>query len=38
MKARSYVLSEDMAILREVSTKDYTWNYFSKTGLVFLRG
>lgn len=37
MGARGYVLSEDNDIIREVSKKDYTWNYFTNTGLVFLR-
>jgi SAM-dependent methyltransferase len=37
MEARGYTLLEDMAVLRDVSSKDYTWNYFSQTGLVFLR-
>jgi len=37
MAARGYALSEDLQILREISAMDYTWNYFSKTGLVFAR-
>lgn len=37
MLARGYVPSEDIETLREISTMDYAWNYFSKTGLVFLR-
>jgi len=34
---RGYVLSEDNQIIMEISSKDQTWNYFSKSGLVFLR-
>lgn len=37
MEARGYELSEDNEELRRISAKDETWNYFSKTGLVFLR-
>lgn len=38
MQAYGYVLSpEDTTICRDVAAKDHTWNYFSKTGLVFLR-
>jgi len=37
IKRRGYSLSEDLDILLDVSRKDHTWNYFSKTGLVFLR-
>lgn len=34
---RGYVLSEDNDIFIEISQKEYTWNYFSRTGLVFVR-
>ena len=37
MQARGYALSPDIEILREISAKDYNWNYFCKSGLVFLR-
>jgi len=37
MQAHGYALSEDNQILRDIAAKDYTWNYFSRTGLVFLR-
>ncbi len=37
MATRGYSLSEDIEKLREISTMDYTWNYFSQSGLVFLR-
>jgi hypothetical protein len=34
---RGYRLSEDNEIFVEISRKELTWNYFSRTGLVFLR-
>jgi cyclopropane fatty-acyl-phospholipid synthase-like methyltransferase len=34
---RGYRVSEDRDILIEISKKELTWNYFSKTGLVFVR-
>ena len=37
MKCRNYVLSEDNDLIREISGRDNTWNYFSRSGLVFLR-
>ncbi len=38
MQAIGYVMSpEDTAICRDVASKDHTWNYFSRTGLIFLR-
>ena len=36
MTERGYVLSEDTETFRVIATKDHTWNYFSKSGLVFL--
>ena len=37
MVAKGFVLSEDNDILRTISNKDFTWSYFSKSGLVFLK-
>jgi SAM-dependent methyltransferase len=37
MGARGFRLSEDNKILIEISGRGETWNYFSKSGLVFLR-
>lgn len=37
LRTLGFSLSEDMQIIREVSTKEDTWNYFTKSGLVFLR-
>ena|SRR5579862_340384 len=37
MEAAGYRLSEDTEIIKEISRKDHTWSYFSKTGLVFVR-
>jgi len=37
MNQRGYFLSEDNEILRDVSRKEHTWNYFSKSGLVFVK-
>ena len=34
---RGYMLSEDNDLFVELSGKDRTWNYFMKSGLVFLR-
>ena len=34
---RGYFLSEDNQILKEIAAGDYTWNYFARTGMVFLR-
>lgn len=35
---RGYVLSEDNDIFREIAGRDQTWSYFTRSGLVFLRG
>ena len=37
LSARGYTLSPLNQMFREVSSRDATWNYFSKTGLVFLK-
>ncbi len=37
MEGKGYSLFDNMSLLREVSNRDETWNYFGKTGLVFLR-
>jgi cyclopropane fatty-acyl-phospholipid synthase-like methyltransferase len=37
MQSRGYLLCEDNEELRQISAKDETWNYFSRTGLLFLR-
>jgi cyclopropane fatty-acyl-phospholipid synthase-like methyltransferase len=34
---RGYVLSEDNERIIEISKKDLTWNYFSKSGMIFIR-
>jgi hypothetical protein len=37
MRQRGFVLDPQNQVLREVSARDETWNYFAKTGLVFHR-
>jgi SAM-dependent methyltransferase len=37
MADRGYVLSEDNDVFRTIADKDEVWNYFGRTGLVFLR-
>jgi cyclopropane fatty-acyl-phospholipid synthase-like methyltransferase len=37
MRHRGFAISEDNHLLREISARDSTWNYFTKTGLVFVR-
>ncbi|MGG3810904.1 methyltransferase domain-containing protein [Methylorubrum rhodesianum] len=37
MSSRGYILSEDNDIFIEISKREETWNYFSKSGLVFIR-
>ncbi|MGA9867861.1 MAG: beta-1,6-N-acetylglucosaminyltransferase [Acetobacteraceae bacterium] len=37
LEQRGYCLAADNAIFREVASKEHTWNYFMKTGLVFVR-
>ena len=34
---RGYSLSEDNDVFIEISRTNHTWNYFSRTGLVFVR-
>ena len=37
MRHRGFAISEDNHLLREISARDNTWNYFTKTGLVFVQ-
>lgn len=37
MADKGYVRAEDWQIIREIAEKELTWNYFAKTGLVFIR-
>jgi cyclopropane fatty-acyl-phospholipid synthase-like methyltransferase len=37
MNSRGYTLAEENPLLRQISKREETWNYFTKTGLVFLR-
>jgi hypothetical protein len=37
MKERGYNLSEDNEIIRQIGSRDQTWNYFSQSGLIFIR-
>ena len=34
---RGYSISEDNEIIIDISKRDLTWNYFSNSGLVFIR-
>lgn len=38
MEERGYALCIDNEVFREISGREQTWNYFTKTGLVFARG
>lgn len=37
MMSRGFALSEDNTVLREISTREQTWNYFARSGLVFVK-
>ena len=37
LNARGYVLSMDNDNIIDISKKEFAWNYFSRTGLLFVR-